>query len=147
MLWPLVADAVWWIELIDHGGSAIIVPIVTLAAPYLALPFLAWFAARRGSRGQHQAIAAIGSKVESVEQLALGITGQVINDHTGKPVLREDVDKVIANTEGLPGALQAIRDEMRGGFAAVRGDLGEEREARRALATRVTALEDRRAAG
>lgn len=53
------------------------------------------------------------------------VKDQVINGHEGKPALRADMDSIREEIAG-------IRDEMRGGFAALRGDIGEERLARRA---------------
>ena len=72
-----------------------------------------WLATRRN----HDAIKAVDAKAEA-------IVGQVVNGHAGKPALRVDIDVI---REELSG----IRDEMRGGFAALRGDITEERLARR----------------
>lgn len=73
-----------------------------------------WLATRRN----HDAIKAVDAKADA-------IVGQVVNGHAGKPALRVDIDVI---REELSG----IRDEMRGGFAALRGDISEERLARRA---------------
>lgn len=51
------------------------------------------------------------------------IKDQVVNGHSTP--MREDIDL-------LRGEIAGLRDEVRGGFAAMRGDIGEERATRRA---------------
>lgn len=53
------------------------------------------------------------------------IQDQVINGHEGKPPMRADIDMMRDEISG-------IRDELRGGFAALRSDITEERATRRA---------------
>ena len=50
------------------------------------------------------------------------IKDQVVNGHVTP--MREDIDL-------LRGEIAGLRDEVRGGFAAMRGDIGEERATRR----------------
>ena len=50
------------------------------------------------------------------------VKDQVVNGHTTP--MREDIDL-------LRGEIAGLRDEVRGGFAALRGDIGEERATRR----------------
>ena len=87
-----------------------------------------WLATRRN----HDAIKAVDAKADA-------IVGQVVNGHAGKPALRVDIDMI---REELGG----IRDEMRGGFAALRGDISEERLARRAGDDAIRDEIDRRSA-
>ena len=87
-----------------------------------------WLATRRN----HDAIKAVDAKADA-------IVGQVVNGHAGKPALRVDIDVI---REELGG----IRDEMRGGFAALRGDISEERLARRAGDDAIRDEIDRRSA-
>ena len=84
---------------------------ILVATAMLAVP--SWLGIRN-----HKGISEVKKQNEA-------IVGQVINGHEGKPALRADMDAIREEITGM-------RDEMRGGFAALRGDISEERLARRA---------------
>lgn len=115
MTWP--GDAQTWMDVIDH----LLVALAGIAVA--AVP--SWFAARN-----HRGIQEVRAENRVIRE-------NVINGHPNP--MRADMDamdaklnRVIENQARTESSIDNIRDEMRGGFAAMRGDMSEERNTRRA---------------